>query len=183
MKLIGISGSLREGSYNTKLLLAAAACLPEGVTLEVINIGDVPLYNNDLDKEVKPEPVAKLIQTIGECDGILFATPEYNYSIPGVLKNAIDWASRPAYKSVLAKKPAAIVSCAKSPVGGGRAQMHLRDVFSSTLTSVVPAPPFLVPVAQDKFDQKGNLVDEKIQRGLDRYMNDFVQWVERLSDL
>jgi chromate reductase len=181
MQLIGISGSIRKGSYNTKLLHAAAECLPEGVTMSFIGCGDLPLYNNDLDTEVKPELVAQLIRTIKECDGLLFATPEYNYSIPGVLKNAIDWASRPGYKSVLAGKPAAIVSAAKSVVGGARVQLHLRDVFSSTLTPVVPSPPFLVPVAQEKFNQEGRLVDEDTIRRLDRYMKDFVDWVERLT--
>ncbi len=181
MKLLGISGSIRKESYNTKLLHAAAQCLPEGVSLTVIDCGNLPLYNNDFDKEVKPEAVARLLQLIGECDGLLIATPEYNYSIPGVLKNGIDWASRPGYKSVLAKKPAAIVSAAKSAIGGARVQLHLRDVFSSTLTPVVPSPPFLVPMAQDKFDKSGELVDDSTRSRLERYMKDFVEWVERLT--
>lgn len=182
MNFIGISGSLREGSYNTKLLHAAAKCLPEGVTLSVISYGDVPLYNNDLDKENKPESVARLLRTIRESDGLLIATPEYNYSIPGVLKNSIDWVSRPGYKSVLAGKPAGIISASQSVIGGARVQLHLRDVFSSTLTPVVPSPPFLVPLAQEKFNREGELIDEDTIRRLDRYMKDLVQWVDRLSD-
>jgi chromate reductase len=181
MKLTGISGSIREKSYNTMLLHAAAGCLPEVVTMSVIDCGDIPLYNGDHDGEVKPPAVAKLLQTIGESDGLLFATPEYNYSIPGVLKNAIDWASRPGYKSVLARKPAAIVSAAKSVVGGARVQLHLRDVFSATLTPVVPSPPFLLPLAQDKFDKEGRLVDEESLNRLDRYVKDFVEWVKLLT--
>lgn len=181
MKLVGISGSIRKESYNGKLLHAAAKCLPEGVSLSFIDCGDLPLYNGDLDKETKPEPVQRLLNCLRESDGLLIATPEYNYSIPGVLKNAIDWASRPGYKSVLAGKPTGIVSAAKSVVGGARVQLHLRDVFSSTLTPVVPSPPFLVPLAQEKFNQEGELIDEATMVRLDRYMKDLVAWVERLT--
>ncbi len=181
MKLIGISGSIREKSYNTMLLNAAFECLPKGVTMSVVDCGDIPLYNGDLDGEVKPESVARLLAALGDSDGLLIATPEYNYSIPGVLKNAIDWASRPGYKSVLAKKPAAIVSAAKSAVGGARVQLHLRDVFSATLTPVVPSPPFLLPLAQEKFDKEGRLVDEDSQHRLDRYVKEFIAWAELLT--
>jgi len=181
MELLGISGSIRKESYNTKLLHAAAEVLPERVNISFIGCGDLPLYNSDLDLETKPESVARLLRTIGESDGLLIASPEYNYSIPGVLKNAIDWASRPGYKSVLAGKPTGIISAAKSAVGGARVQLHLRDVFSSTLTPVVPSPPFLVPLAQDKFNQEGKLVDEDTMRRLDRYMTDLVVWVNRLT--
>ena len=182
MNFIGISGSLRKESYNTKLLLAAAQCLPDGLTLRVISCGDLPLYNNDLDGEIKPESVSRLLRAIKESDGLLIATPEYNYSIPGVLKNAIDWASRPGYKSVLAGKPAAIISGTQSVIGGARVQLHLRDVLSSTLTPVVPSPPFLVPLVQEKFNQDGELVDEETVRRLDRYVKDLIQWVDRLAD-
>lgn len=182
MEIIGISGSIRSESFNTKLLHAAAGLLPKDVTIKFIDCGDLPLYNNDLDKDIKPEAVAQLLRSIGESDGLLIATPEYNYSIPGVLKNAIDWASRPGYKSVLAGKPVGIVSASKGVVGGARVQLHLRDVFSSTLTPVVPAPPFLVPQVKDKFNQEGKLVDEDTIRRLDRYMKDLVAWVERLTD-
>ncbi len=181
MELLGISGSIRKESYNAKLLHAAAQCLPEGVTISFVSCGDLPLYNSDLDKETKPRSVARLLRTIGESDGLLIASPEYNYSIPGVLKNAIDWASRPGYKSVLAGKPTGIISAAKSVVGGARVQLHLRDVFSSTLTPVVPSLPFLVPLAQEKFNQQGELIDEDTMRRLDRYLKDLVSWVDRLT--
>ncbi len=182
MKLLGISGSIRKESYNTRILHAAAKCLPEGVTMSFSDCADLPLYNNDLDQDIKPESVERLLRSIKDSDGLLIATPEYNYSIPGVLKNAIDWASRPGYKSVLAGKPAAIVSASKSVVGGARVQLHLRDVFSSTLTPVVPSPPFLVPLVQEKFNQQGELVDADTMRRLDRYMQDLVKWVGRMND-
>lgn len=182
MNIIGISGSLRKDSYNTKLLHAATQCLPPGVTLSVISCGDLPLYDNDLDKEVKPESIARLLHTIGKSDALLIATPEYNYSIPGVLKNAIDWASRPGYKSVLAGKPAGIISASKSLIGGARVQLHLRDVLSGTLTPVVPSPPFLVPLVQEKFNQQGELVDADTRGRLKRYMQDLVEWAGRLKN-
>lgn len=181
IKLLGISGSIRKDSFNTKLLQAAAACLPADVSLHIMTLQDIPLYNKDIDAKIKPEPVQLLIDAIARCDGLLIGSPEYNYSVSGVLKNAIDWASRPAYNSVLAGKPAAIISGSGSLVGGARAQLHLRDIFSSTLTPVVPSPPFLVPVVQDKFDQDGTLIDENTIRGLTRYLDDFVQWVQRLA--
>ncbi len=182
MKLLALSGSLRKESFNTKLLHAAEECLPEGVILGFTDCADIPLYNSDIDNEIKPELVAKLLEAIVDCDGILIGTPEYNYSIPGVLKNAIDWVSRPAYKSVLVGKPTGILSAAKGPIGGAQSQAHLRQVFSATLTPVVPSPPFFVPLAQDKFDLAGKLTDDDTRRRLERYIKDFVAWVVLLSD-
>jgi len=179
--LLGISGSIRKDSFHTKLLHEAARLLPEGVSLDVLPLADIPLYNHDLNTEVKPEPVQRLLDAIARCDGLLVASPEYNYSVSGVLKNAIDWASRPAYQSVLARKPAAIISGASSIVGGARGQMHLRDVFSSTLTLVAPSRPFFIPMIQDKFDEDGALVHEDTIVVLTQYLEDFVRWIQKLS--
>ncbi len=182
MQLLALSGSLRKESFNTKLLYAAEKCLQQDVKFVFADCAGIPLYNSDIDNEIKPEPVIKLLQAIVDCDGILIATPEYNYSIPGVLKNTIDWVSRPAYKSVLAGKPAGILSAAKGPVGGAQSQGHLRQVFSATLTPVVPSPPFFLPMAQDKFDEAGVLIDDGVRHRLDRYMKDFIAWIALLSD-
>jgi chromate reductase len=183
MILMGISGSLREKSYNTGLLQSVGRCLPDGVSLTLFDCAGLPLYNGDVDadKENRPDEVQRLLDELALCDGVVFATPEYNYSISGVLKNAIDWASRPAYKSVLAGKPVAILSGAKGVVGGARAQNHLRDILSSTLSPVVPSPPFLVPEVQKKFDDKGVLSDEGTRVRLKRYIEDFVAWVNLLN--
>jgi chromate reductase len=135
----------------------------------------------DIDGESKPEPVKQFMDSIADCDGVLFSTPEYNYSIPGLLKNAIDWASRPAYKSVMAGKPVAILSASVSPVGGARVQAHLRDILSATLSPVVPSPPFLLPQIQNKFDKEGELTDSASLQRLERYMEEFVDWVARLA--
>ncbi len=181
MKILGISGSLRKGSHNTGLLEAVVQLLPAGVEMTIVGCGDIPLYNKDLDTANKPEAVLQLLQAVREADGVLLATPEYNYSFSGVLKNAIDWASRPAYKSVLAGKPVAIVSASPSQIGGARAQAHLRQVLSATLSPVVPSPTFVVSSAQNKFDGNGALIDEDTKGQLTGYMRDFVAWVNRLA--
>ena len=181
MKLIGISGSLRKESYNTRLLQAAGELLPDGVSLDIVTCHDIPLYNGDLDGETKPDSVISLKAAIAKADGILFASPEYNYSFSGVLKNCIDWASRPAYKSVLAGKPAGIVCVAKGHVGGGRSHAHLMQVLSATLTPVVPAPPFLVPLSSETFDAQGALSDGVVRQKIQRYLADLVAWINRLE--
>jgi chromate reductase len=155
--------------------------LPEGVVMKIVGCGHLPFYNKDLDSVDKPASVVEFLQDIRAADALLIGCPEYNYSIPGVLKNAIDWASRPAYKSVLAGKPAAIVSGSPSPVGGARAQAHLCQVFAATLTQVAPLPAFLVPLIQEKFSADGVLQDEDTRHRLQRYLQQYVNWAKRIS--
>lgn len=181
MKLLGISGSLRKGSFNTGLLEAGATLLPEGVEMTIFSCGDIPLYNKDLDTADKPESVRQLLQAIRYADGLVLASPEYNYSFSGVLKNALDWASRPAYTSVLAHKPVAIVCASQGPVGGARAHAQLCQVLTATLSPVVPSPAFLVAMAPEKFSGDGVYIDEEGKRRLARYLGDFVAWVRRLT--
>lgn len=176
MQLLGICGSLRKASFNLKLLLEAEQRLPEGVSLVHADCGDLPLYNEDLDGPIRPAPVERILAAIRSCDALLFATPEYNHSIPGVLKNTIDWVSRPAYASVLAHKPAGILSASKSFVGGARVQAHLHQVLDSTLTAVYPVPEFLVPQAADQFGEDGRLADQATAERLQRYLFGFVIW-------
>ena len=123
----------------------------------------------------------QLLQAIRYADGLVLACPEYNYSISGVLKNALDWASRPAYTSVLANKPVAVVCASQGPVGGARAHAHLCQVLAATLSPVVPSPPFLVAMAPEKFSGDGIYTDEEGKRRLARYLGDFVTWVRRLT--
>jgi len=179
VRILGFCGSLRKDSFNRKLLLAAEKCLPKGVRLESFDCGDVPLYNGDMDGERKPEPVARLLESIRNCDALLFATPEYNFSIPGVLKNAIDRASRPAYASVLVHRPVGIISGSIGLVGGARMQSHLKQVLSSTLARIYPSPEFLVPQVQNKFDARCKLVDAETAGRLKAYINGFVIWAGR----
>ncbi len=180
MKIIGISGSLRSGSFNTKLLQCAQLHLQPEVDLQIVTISEIPMYNADIDKDSKPESVQSLLEKIAECDGILISTPEYNYSIPGLLKNVLDWASRPAYKSVLANKPAGILSAAQGLAGGARAQAQLRHVFSATLTIVYPSREYLLPFAGKAFDESGQLSKEN-QSSLERYLHGFCDWLSTRS--
>lgn len=177
MKILGISGSLRKASFNTGLLRAARNVLGDGTGLDIRDCGDIPLYNQDL--EATPAAVEQFFEAIRGCDAFLFASPEYNHSIPGGLKNAIDWASRPAYASILAYKPAAILSASSSIVGGARMQSHLHQVLGSTLTPIYPHPEFLVPLAPGKFDDTGRLTDPETLDRLKLYLDGFMAWAPR----
>ena len=177
MKLLAISGSLRRESLNGYLLGAVKECLPQDVELATADIGSLPLYNEDLDGDSKPEPVVRLIGAIAAADGLVIATPEYNYGIPGGLKNAIDWASRPAYRSVLAHRPTLIMSASKSPIGGARAQAQLKNVLLATLTPVFTAPELTVPAAQKVFTEDGVLTDDSVRRKLERLVGDYCAWL------
>jgi len=177
MRILGISGSLRAGSYNTALLRAMQGMLPAGASLEIYLCGDLPLYNSDIDGEDRPEPVTRFVELIQTSDAILYATPEYNYGIPGVLKNAIDWASRPAFKAPITGKPSGIISASPGAVGGARAQAALRNVLAGTLSPVFPHVEMLVPAAHEKFDREGNLTDGKTRERMERYAAGFVEWV------
>ncbi len=135
IKVFGIAGSLRAGSSNKALLRAAAELAPEGMEIRLFErLAEVPLYNEDVEKAGEPESVAALKGAIREADALLFATPEYNYGVPGVLKNAIDWASRPPRNSVLNGKPAAIMGATPGTSGTARAQLALRQSFVFTQT-------------------------------------------------
>lgn len=173
LNVLGLSGSLRAGSYNTALLRAADRLAPEGLTVSVYDYAEVPLYNADLDT---PAAVEALKAAIAQADAVLMAVPEYNYGIPGVLKNAIDWASRPAYRSVFRDKPVGVVSAAASFVGGARAQQHAKTVILGMGAPVFPWPELLVGGAQNKFTD-GELTDETTTRFLAEYMTGFGAWV------
>jgi chromate reductase len=178
MRVMGIAGSIRQGSFNRALLQAAVELAPEG--MEVVpwdRLREVPFYDAALDTdELRPEPVADLKRAIAQADGLLMVTPEYNYSIPGVLKNAIDWASRPGYKSVFVGKPAAIMGASGSAMGTARAQIHLREVMYATLARVMPHPGVLVNLAPQKFTD-GRLADEQTRMFVAAFLRDFQAYV------
>ncbi len=183
MNLLGISGSLRKQSLNTLLLQAAArVAQDEGASLQRQAIGDLPLYNGDLDGDDPPAQVKALKAAIGDADGLVIVSPEYNYGIPGVLKNALDWASRPGYQSVLAGKPTVIMSASMSIIGGARMQAHLKNVLGGTLTPVYPAPEFLLGTAHKAFDDDGRLVDEDTRKRLHRHLSGFLAWADSLAE-
>jgi|SRR5947209_15873356 len=164
MRILAFCGSLRDASYNRRLLDAAIAHAPDGVEIEVAALEELPHYDQDMDSHAGggPDPtvVAELRANVEAADALLFVTPEFNWSLPGVLKNAIDWASRPAGRSPLAGKPAALMGASPGPAGTGRAQMHLREVLLSTRTPVLMSSVQLGHAAE-RFDADGRLADEE----------------------
>lgn len=174
--LLGISGSLRKGSYNRGLLRAAATMLPEGVSFDIFPLDDIPLYNADLQAQGDPPSVQAFKAAILAADALLIATPENNYSIPGVLKNALDWASRPNKNSVLKGKPVGIVGASSGEGGTIRAQLALRQVFLLTNSLCMVQPELRVPNAGQKFDAEGELADEDTRRRLAAYIEALVAW-------
>jgi len=181
MKIVIVVGSLRAASFSRKLALAAASMAPQGVETELIDGRDLPLYDQDLDGEEKPAPVRMLLDCVSEADGLLFISPEFNYGIPGTLKNLIDWASRPAYNSPLKDTPALIVAHSVAPAGGARAHSQLGTVLAGTLSPVFVGPGFLIPGVHEKFDGDGVLTDEAIRQRLAVTVQQFVEWVGRLA--
>jgi len=181
--LVGIPGSLRRGSSNRALLRAAIELMPQNVTVETIEIADIPLYNADLDTDDPPEAVRLFKERIGAADGLLIATPEYNYSIPGGLKNAIDWASWPSATSVLKRKPIGIMGAAGGRFGTVRAQLALRQVFLFTESYVMLKPELHVSNAAQVFDENGTLNDDATRDHVQAFVDALTVWVDRLRQL
>lgn len=166
IQLVGMSGSLRKGSYNTLLLKAAAQLLPTDVSMDIVSIGDIPLYNADLDlpaAKQRPESVEHFRKMLTDADGILISSPEYNYSIPGGLKNAIDWASR-GEDSPLLRKPIAVIGATTGLWGTARMQVAFHNIFLFLDMKPVYKPEVLVAQAEKKFDKDGNLIDEMARK-------------------
>jgi chromate reductase len=173
-KILGISGSLRERSYNTALLRAAAELAPPDVELEVFDLSATPLFNDDVEAVGDPEPVAELRQAVAEADALLLATPEYNRGTSGVLKNAIDWLSRPALASVLRWKPVAIVGASSGRGGTRRAQQQVRDALLFPGAVVLDEPQVALPIAWERFDPDLNLTDENAGAALTELLTGLV---------
>ncbi len=177
-KVAGICGSLRKGSYNAKALRAAQELAPAGMEIDLIRLTGIPLYNRDIEEEGWPPPVEALREQIAGSDAVLFATPEYNYSVPGVMKNAIDWLSRPEGKAPLNGKPAAVFGASTSIVGTARAQAHFRDLtFYNAMPQLVTSE-VLIFRAQEKFDAEGKLTDEKTREKLKSFLAAFADWIQ-----
>jgi chromate reductase len=181
VKILGIAGSLRKGSYNRAALHAAQELAPENVRLTVFDdLGRIPPFNQDEEND-PPEAAARLKQMVRAADGILFVTPEYNYSVPGVLKNAIDWASRPYGDSAWEGKPAAIMGASTGMTGTARAQYHLRQMFVFLDIHALNRPEVMIPHAQDKFDAQGRLKDEKTRQKIRELLGALAQWAVRMK--
>ena len=181
--LVGIAGSVRAGSYNDLLLRAAGEVLPDDAELEVVRIDSLPFYNQDLEGICVPEEVEAFRAAIRAADGLVIATPEYNYSMPGVLKNAIEWASRPVTGPALAGKPVALMGASAGAFGTIRAQLALRQVFAGTNNPVVNRPEVLVGMAASKFDENGRLTDAQTLAFLRQSMLSFVEYLRTAGAL
>jgi chromate reductase, NAD(P)H dehydrogenase (quinone) len=180
VRVLGISGSLRKASFNTALLRAAIALAPAGVHIEVANIATIPLYDDDVRAQGFPESVAKLRDQIAASDALLVVTPEYNYSVPGVLKNAFDWASRPP-QPPFAGKALAIMGASTSLGGTMRAQYHLRQIAVFLDMHPLNKPEIFVRSAASAFDAEGRLTDETTRKLISQQLEALASWVHRLK--
>ena len=180
MRVLAVSGSLRHGSHNTQLLRAAVEAAPEGVEVELWEgLGEVPLYNQDLDTTEQIESVRRLREAWGSADAILFATPEYNASVPGVLKNAIDVGSRPYGKSSFLGKPVGIVSNSPGPLGGVSAAKHLQNILPGISGPIHGQPEIYLNGVGDAFDDKGECIKEALQKVLKQNIDAFAAFVDK----
>jgi len=175
IKILGIAGSVRKASFNKSALRAAQKLVPEGASIEVFDIDGLPGFNQDEEKN-PPAKVTELKAKIRAADAILFVTPEYNYSIPGVLKNAIDWASRPYGDSAWNGKPVAVMGASVGVIGTARAQYHLRQVFVFLDMHAVNQPEVMIN-ASKSFDEQGNLTDQQTKDLIGKLLANLVKKV------
>lgn len=180
LKVLGISGSLRKSSYNTAALRVAQALAPDDVRIETFDLAPLPLYNEDVKAAGFPPVVQQLRDKIKAADALLFATPEYNYSISGVLKNAIDWASRPPDQP-FNEKPVAIMGASPSALGTGRAQYHLRQCCVFLNMHVLNKPEVMIAAAHTKFNDKGELTDEPTRGFIRELLVNLAAWTRRIE--
>ncbi|HEU4621883.1 MAG TPA: NAD(P)H-dependent oxidoreductase [Burkholderiaceae bacterium] len=179
-RILGIPGSLRAGSYNRAALEAARELAPTGVSVDIYTLDDIPIYHGDHEQPL-PEPVVRFKQAIREADALLFATPEYNYSIPGMLKNAIDWATRPSGDNAFAGKAAAIMGASPSLLGTARAQYHLRQVFVYLDVHAINKPEVMIGQAAQRFDANNRLTDEKTRALIAQMLTSLVDFARTLK--
>ena len=180
IKILGIAGSLRKESYNKSALKAAQALAPDGTEVEIFDIAGIPSFNQD-DEHNLPPRVTEFKKRIHEADAILFVTPEYNYSVPGVLKNAIDWASRPYGESAWHGKPVAIMGASVGTIGTARAQYHLRQMFVFLNMYAVNQPEVMIANASQKFDNEGNLAYETAGNLISQLLTNLRDWTRKLK--
>jgi chromate reductase len=184
LNILGIGGSLRKGSYNRALLRAAIELAPEEMEITIFDneiFSAIPLYNDDVRAKAVPEPVKILKHEIQLADGLIFAIPEYNFSVSGVLKNAVDWVSRPKNESPLDGKPVALIGASTGISGTIRAQMHFRQICTTTNMLAVNGPQVYVAKAANKFDSDGRLIDEDARHFLSLLLKTFSDWIRKMD--
>jgi chromate reductase len=180
VKILGFVGSLRKGSYNKALMRAAIELVPADATIEVFDLAGIPPFNQDLETQ-PPQIVREFKDKIRAADALLIATPEYNYSVPGVLKNAIDAASRPYADKVFDGKPVAIMSTSTGHLGGARAQYHLRQCFVYLNMHPINHPEVMLPFAAQNIDENGNLTNEETKKLVRELLEELVRWTRKLQ--
>ena len=180
VRILGIAGSLRRTSYNRAALRAATSLVPDAATLEVFELDGIPSFNQD-DEGALPGRVVELKRSVRAADAVLFVTPEYNYSVPGVLKNAIDWASRPYGDNAWSGKPTAIMGASVGTIGTARAQYHLRQMFVFLNMFPINQPEVMIGNAATRFDDDGNLMDETTRKLIGDLLRNLVEWTRRFS--
>ena len=180
IRILGIAGSLRRESYNRAALRAATQLAPEGASIEIFELEGLPGFNQD-EEQNPPAKVVELKRRIREADAVLIVTPEYNYSIPGVLKNAIDWASRPYGDSAWNGKPAAIMGASVGAIGTARAQYHLRQMFVFLNMFPINQPEVMIGNASERFDAAGNLTDDTTKDFIRQLLQGLVTWTRRIG--
>lgn len=178
--ILGIAGSLRRDSFNRATLRAAQKLAPAGATIEIFELDGISGFNQDEESQ-PPERIIELKQRIRRADAVLFVTPEYNYSVPGVLKNAIDWASRPYGDSAWNGKPVAIMGASVGVSGTVRAQYHLRQMFVFLNMYPVNQPEVMIGSATKRFDADGNLTDETSRKLIQQLLQELVRWTKQLQ--
>ena len=180
-QIVGIAGSLRQASFNRALLRAATELAPATLRITTHDLLAIPLYNGDVETVEVPRAVLALREAVQAADGLLIATPEYNHGVPGVLKNTIDWLSRPPRASALNGKPAAIMGATPGVGGTARGQSQLRQAFVFTNTYAMAQPEVLVAKANEKFDASGTLTDQPTREFLGKFLAAFAAWIERFA--
>jgi chromate reductase, NAD(P)H dehydrogenase (quinone) len=177
LRVIGIAGSLRAASYNRALLWAARDLAPPELIIEVRELKDLPLFNEDLERDGVPVAVGELRRAVRSADGLLLVTPEYNHGVPGVLKNAVDWLSQPLRQSALEGKPTALMGASTGLAGTARSQSQLRQAFVLTNSPVMQQPEVLVARAHEKFDAMGRLTDQPTHQFVCLFLTRLAQWL------
>lgn len=180
LKVLGICGSLRKASFNMAALRACGELMPPGMSLRIADIGDLPIFNQDVFDAGLPEPVKRFRAQVAEADGVLIASPEYNFSLTAALKNAIDWGSRPP-NQVFQDKPIAVFSASPGPMGGARVQYDLRRILGQIWGHVLPRPEVFIGSAPTKFDAQGKLIDETTRKFLVDLLQGFKTWILRMQ--
>lgn len=181
IKILGMAGSLRKDSYNRSALRVAKQETPPDAELEIFDLEGIPVFNQDFEFQM-PQRASEFKEKIKSADAILLVTPEYNYSVSGVLKNAIDWGSRPYGNNSWEGKPVAIMSASPGLLGGARAQYHLRQMFVTLNMHPLNFPEVMIAAAHQKFDEQGKCTDEETRKRIRQLVEALVDWTKKLKN-